>query len=243
MHSHQSIVQWRGPYRGKVLVFGQHVLAHLPEVGKGSGNSAPMLADRWQSAVWLGKSDLTDEHLLRADEGVVCAGSVRRLAAHSWSEANLRAVVDTPQKPKSTTLDIPPAADPLAPPPAVPEVHEDEEEPTGKPAEDEEMQGEPSDTTMTPGAESSNRGEKRTETQEDTSVKTTEKRTATFADEPVKRSLTMQTDTKNAGVFMPVEIEDLYLLKTANTLLSDETGVETKSLDWSFQASENLDKL
>ena len=100
-----------------------------------------------------------------------------------------------------------------------------------------------SDTTMTPGAPSSNRGEKRTDTQEDTSVKTTEKRTATFADEPVKRSLTRKTDTKKAGVFMPVEIEVLHLLKTANTLLSDETGVETKSLDWSFQASENLDKL
>ena len=41
-----------------------------------------------------------------------------------------------------------------APPPAVPEVHEDEkEEPTEKPAKDEEMWREPSDTTMTPGAE------------------------------------------------------------------------------------------
>ena len=40
----------------KLLEFGQHVLAHLPEVGKGSGNPAPMLADRWKSAVWLGKS-------------------------------------------------------------------------------------------------------------------------------------------------------------------------------------------
>ena len=51
-----------GPYRGKLVEFGETVLAHLPEVGKGSGNPAPKLADRWQSAVWLGKSDLTQFH-------------------------------------------------------------------------------------------------------------------------------------------------------------------------------------
>ena len=51
---------------------------------------------------------------------------------------NLRAVVETPQKSKSMTVDIPPAAEPLAPPPAAPEVPEDEkEEPTEKPDRDE----------------------------------------------------------------------------------------------------------
>ena len=69
-----------GPYRGKLVEFGETVLAHLPEVGKGSGNPAPKLADRWESGVWLGKSDLTDEHLVRTDDGVVYARSVRRLA-------------------------------------------------------------------------------------------------------------------------------------------------------------------
>ena len=88
--------------------------------------------------MWLGKSDLTDEHLVRTDEGVENARSVRRLAEHSWSDGNLRAIVETPQKPKSMTEDIPPAVEPLAPPPAAPEVHEDEkEEPTEKPEEDE----------------------------------------------------------------------------------------------------------
>ena len=55
---------------------------------------------------------------------------------------NLRAVVEAPQKPKSTTVDIPPAAEPLAHPPEAPEVPEDEKkEPTAEPEDDEEMQG------------------------------------------------------------------------------------------------------
>ena len=34
-----------GPYSGKLVEFGETVLAHLPEVRKGSGNPAPKLAD------------------------------------------------------------------------------------------------------------------------------------------------------------------------------------------------------
>ena len=48
-----------------------------------------------------GLSDLTDEHLVRTDE------SVRRHAEHSWSEENLRAVVATPQRPKTTIAENP----------------------------------------------------------------------------------------------------------------------------------------
>ena len=94
-----------GPYRRKLMGFGETVLAHLPDVGRGSGNPAPKLADRWKSAVWLGKSDLTDEHLVRTDDGVVYAQSVRRLAEHSWSEEDFRSVVETPKKPRSTPTD------------------------------------------------------------------------------------------------------------------------------------------
>ena len=67
-----------------------------------------------------GKGDLTDEHLVRTDDGVVYARSVRRLAENSWSEENLKAVIEKPQKPRSMTTDD--AADPRA----VPEVHEHE---------------------------------------------------------------------------------------------------------------------
>ena len=56
------------------MEFGETGLAHLPEAGKGSGNPAPTLADRLKSGVWLGKSDLTDEHLVLTDDEVVfCA--------------------------------------------------------------------------------------------------------------------------------------------------------------------------
>ena len=94
-----------GPYRGKLVKFGEAVLAHLPEVGKGSGNPAPKLADRWKSGVWLGKSDLTDEHIVRTESGVAYARSVRRLAEDCWSDEALRSVVETPQKPRSTATD------------------------------------------------------------------------------------------------------------------------------------------
>ena len=159
-----------GPYRGKLVELGETVLANLPEVGKGSGNPAPKPADRWKSAVWLGKSDLTDEHLVRTDDGVVYARSVRRLAEHSWSEENLRSVVETPQNPRSMTTDD--ASDLRA----VPEAHEQESpneeanengngETPDKPEDDDhDMQG--SLTTT-----SSRRGEKRPETQENVFTK------------------------------------------------------------------------
>ena len=75
--------------------------------------------------MWLGKSDLTDEHLVRTDDGVVYARSIRRLEENSWSEENLKEIVETPQKPRSMTTDD--AADPRV----VQEVHE-QESPNGR---------------------------------------------------------------------------------------------------------------
>ena len=168
-----------GPYRGKLVEFGETVLAHLPQVGKGSGNPAPKLADRWKSGVWLGKSDLTDEHLVRTNDRVVCTRSVRRLAENSWSEENLKGVVETPQKPWSMTTDD--ATDPRV----VPEVHEQEnpnekvnenndeyEETPDKPDdEDHEMEVEILPEPDTVSTSSSSRREKRIETQENVFVK------------------------------------------------------------------------
>ena len=60
MYNHRSIEPWVARIEEKVLEFGESVLAHLPD-------PEPKLADRWKSDVWLGKSDLTDEHLVRTD--------------------------------------------------------------------------------------------------------------------------------------------------------------------------------
>ena len=179
-----------GPYRGKLLEFGESVLAHLPEVGKDLGiphrswltDGNPLCG--WaratsQTSIWL---ELTKE---------LCH-SVRRLAEQSWSEEDLRAVVETPQRPKTPTADIQFAAEPLA---LLHAPEDDKEEPTAEHEEDEEMQGKPLDTKETPGVSSSGRGEKRTETQENMSVKKrvmmkSPKRPATPVsppDDPVKR--------------------------------------------------------
>ena len=88
-----------GFYRGKLQEFGETLLARFPQTGKGSGNPEPS---------WLtsGNSDLMDEHLIRTYGGVVFARSVRRINEQRWSAENLREVVETPQKPKSKTLDV-----------------------------------------------------------------------------------------------------------------------------------------
>ena len=113
--------------RGKLLELGESVLAHLPEVGKGSGNPAPKLADRW--------SDLTDEHQVRTDEGVVYARSVRRLAEHSWSEENPEHLSKHHRHHRSRRRRLrtsPPAAEPLALPHASQEVPWDDRRKTKK---------------------------------------------------------------------------------------------------------------
>ena len=72
-----------GPYRAKLVEFGETVLAHLPEVKR----DLETQHQNWQTdgnlACGLGKSDLTDEHHVRTDDGVVYARSVRRLAENS----------------------------------------------------------------------------------------------------------------------------------------------------------------
>ena len=231
-----------GPYRGKLVEFGETVLAHLPEVGKGSGNPAPKLADRWKSGVWLGKSDLTDEHLVRTDDGVVYVRSVRRLAENSWSEENLKAVVETLQKPRSMTTDD--ASDPRV----VPEAHEQEspneetnenddesgETPDKPDDEDHEMEGETLPEPDIAAMSSSSRGEKRTETQENVFVKRrlmakSPKRPITLVpppEDPVKRRLIKKTDMRNDEMVVNV---DEHLMNVVSMLTKDENMPEANS--------------
>ena len=208
-----------GPYRGKLVEFGETVLAHLLEAGKGSGNPGPKLADRWKSGVWMGKSDLTDEHLVQTDDGVVYARKVRRLAENSWSEEILKAVVETPQKSRTMTTDD--ASDPRV----VPDAHEQEspneeanddesgETPDKSDDEDHEMEGETLPEPDTAVMSSSSRGEKRTETQENVFVKRSlrtksPKRPITLVplpEDPVKRRLLKKTDMRNDELVMNVD--------------------------------------
>ena len=194
MCSPRSIVQWVDRIVESCWSLAKPCShAHLPEVGKGSGNPAPLLADRWKSAVWLGSSDLTDEHLVRTDDGVVYARSVRRLAEHSWSEENLRPVVETPQKPRST------ATDDSAGLRALPKVHDhdnaneekneddnEDEKPPDKPEDDQDMQGEmlpePDNTTSTPRTSSSSRRELHRNTRECVCEEKSEEEVAEAAD-------------------------------------------------------------
>ena len=192
--------------------------------------------------MWLGKSDLTDEHLVRTDDGVVYARSVRRLAENSWSEENLKAVVETPQKPRSMTADD--AADPRV----VPEVHEQEgpneeanenddesrETPDKPDDEDHEMEGETLPEPDTAATSSSSRREKRTETQENVFVKRrlmakSPERPITLVpppEDPVKRRLLKKTDMIKDEVVMNV---DEHLVNVVNMLTKDEKMPEANS--------------
>ena len=230
------------PYRGKLVAFGETVLAHLPEVGRGSGNPAPKLAERWKSRVWQGKSDLTDEHFVQTDDGVVCARSVRRLAENSWSEENLKRVVETPHMPRSITTDD--ATDPRV----VPEVHEQEnpneevnenddeyEETPDKPDdEDHKMEGKTPPEPDTLATSSSSRRKKRTETQENVFVKRrlmakSPKRPVTSVptpEDPVTRRPLKKTDMRNDELVMNV---DEQLVNVVNMLTKDENMPEANS--------------
>ena len=154
-----------GPYRGKLLEFGESVLAHVPEVRKGPGNPRrSWMTDVNPPCGWARATSRTNVWS-QTDEGAVYARSVQRLAEHSWSGVKLRAVVDTPQKPKSTTVDIF-----LQPRLSLFLLQHQKylkmrRRKTKKCRESRQTQ------KMKPGASSSSRGEKRTEAQEATSVK------------------------------------------------------------------------
>ena len=160
---------------------------------------------------------------------------------NSWSEENLKSVIETPQKPRSTTTDD--TADPRA----VPEVHEHEnqdeeandndgedEESLDKPDdEDHDMEGETLPEPDTTATSSSSRAKKRTETQENVFVKRrlmtkSPKRPITLVpppEDPVKRRLMKKTDLRNDESVMNI---DVNLFDVMHTLTKDETVQETK---------------
>jgi len=86
------------PYTNKLCEFGERVLALVPQ-HKSVKN---VLANRWFSAIWLGKSDLSDEHLVwLPEEGVVPVRTVRRVSVDRWCPMMLSSIVSTPRKPNA----------------------------------------------------------------------------------------------------------------------------------------------
>ena len=147
-----------------------------------------------------------------------------------------------PQKPRSMTTDD------AAGPRVVPEVHEQEnpneeaneddeesgETPDNPEDEDHEMEGETLPEPDTAATSSSNRGERRTETQENVFVKRllmakSPKRFITLVpppEDPVKRRLLKKTDMRNDEVVMNV---DQHLVNVVNMLTKDENMPEANS--------------
>ena len=170
------------------------------------------------------------------------AQSVRRLAENSWPEENLKAVVETPQKPRSMTTDD--ASDPRA----VPEAHEQEspneesnenDDESGKipdkpDDEDHKLEGETLPESDTAATSSPSRGEKRTKKQENVFVKKrlmtkSPKRPITLVpppEDPVKRRLLKKTNMKNDELVMNV---DENLLNVESMLTKDENMPEANS--------------
>ena len=69
-------------YRGEICPFGEVVMAkrNVSDSGAIQGGGRLMKADSaWDKAVWLGRSDGTDEHLVGDETGVYKTRSVRRL--------------------------------------------------------------------------------------------------------------------------------------------------------------------
>ena len=58
------------------------------------------LDDRWRTAIWLGKSDRSDEHIIGLENGADLARSARRkVEGKRWNERALKMVTGTPWNP------------------------------------------------------------------------------------------------------------------------------------------------
>ena len=84
------------PYGGKIAMFGECVWYRPPEQA-----TANELTERWRTALWLGKTNRSDEHLLYFKGEVKPARSIRRKEqAKRWSKKLLEEVTATPWMPK-----------------------------------------------------------------------------------------------------------------------------------------------
>ena len=83
-------------YTSGIAIFGEAIWYKLPKTA-----DLTNLDDRWRTAVWLGKSDRSDEIITGLETGAVLARSVRRkVKGKRWNERALRMVTSTPWNPR-----------------------------------------------------------------------------------------------------------------------------------------------
>ena len=83
-------------HTGGIPIFGEAIWYKLPKTA-----DLTKLGDRWRTAIWLGKSDRSDEHIIGLETGTELARSVRRkVEGKRWNETALRMVTGTPCNPR-----------------------------------------------------------------------------------------------------------------------------------------------
>ncbi|CAE8619652.1 unnamed protein product [Polarella glacialis] len=87
------------PYRGKVVEFGEYVLAMNPEGYWRGAQRTSKFDSRWLGGVWLGKTEASDERLVAVSGRVRCFRSLRRLAVEDegrWQPKLIKMLTATP---------------------------------------------------------------------------------------------------------------------------------------------------
>ena len=83
-------------YTAGIAKFGEAIWYKVPKTA-----DLTKLDDRWRTAIWLGKSDRSDEHIIGLETGAVLARSVRRkVEGKCWNERVLKMVTGTPWNPR-----------------------------------------------------------------------------------------------------------------------------------------------
>ena len=83
-------------YTSGITIFGEAMWYQLPKTA-----DLTKLDDRWRTAIWLGKSDRSDEHIIGLETGAILAQSVRRKAeGKRCKERALKMVIGTLWNPR-----------------------------------------------------------------------------------------------------------------------------------------------
>ncbi len=91
----------RAEYPGEVVPFAEIVMAKMTNNSKMNPSK---LAPRWVPAAWLGRSSVSDEHMVGCDTNVWSTRTVRRLAnPNQWDERMLKTCIGVPWCPQRYT--------------------------------------------------------------------------------------------------------------------------------------------